>query len=106
MQAFVATAEAVSSTNTYDNISTQKRGPRGEYLNKNIPKDPSERKLIHIIGPSEYWNLVLQSQSRRTSRHIFVGHKLSNLDDDFVDCLYQCFLDRYQYEETVDPKKA
>ena len=27
--------------------------PRGEYLNKNIPKDPSEKKLIHIIGPSE-----------------------------------------------------
>nr|GFB88136.1 GRAS protein [Tanacetum cinerariifolium] len=30
----------------------------------------------------------------------------SNLDDDFVDCLYQCFLDRYQYEETIDPKEA
>ncbi|GJR88212.1 hypothetical protein Tco_0212223 [Tanacetum coccineum] len=30
----------------------------------------------------------------------------SNLDDDFVDLLYQCFLDRYQYEETVDPKDA
>ena len=38
---------------TDDDTSTQKRGPRGEYLNRNIPKDPSEKKLIHIIGPSE-----------------------------------------------------
>ncbi|GKC49802.1 hypothetical protein Tco_1072547 [Tanacetum coccineum] len=30
----------------------------------------------------------------------------SHLDDEFVDLLYQCFLDRDQYEETVDPKEA
>ncbi|GJR21719.1 hypothetical protein Tco_0970246 [Tanacetum coccineum] len=30
----------------------------------------------------------------------------SKLDDAFVDLLYQCFLDRYQYEEIMDPKEA
>ncbi|GKF21411.1 hypothetical protein Tco_0070049 [Tanacetum coccineum] len=45
-QTLVATVERVSSTSR---VATLKRRTRGEYLNKNIPKDPSKRKLIHIV---------------------------------------------------------
>nr|GEY76351.1 retrovirus-related Pol polyprotein LINE-1 [Tanacetum cinerariifolium] len=84
------------------------RGPRGEYLNKNIPKDPSERKLIHIIGPSEYLEACAAISITKDFKAHFRGTQTqwSHLDDEFLDLLYQCFLDRYQYEETVDPKEA
>nr|GEU76085.1 GRAS protein [Tanacetum cinerariifolium] len=107
-QTLVATAEIVSSTSTDTNISTQKRGPRGEYSNNNILKDPSERKLIHIIGPSEYLEACAAISITKDFKAHFHGTQTqwSHLDDEFVDLLYQCFLDRYQYEEIVDPKEA
>ncbi|GKC25648.1 hypothetical protein Tco_1027798, partial [Tanacetum coccineum] len=101
----VATVKRASSTITND---TQKRGPRGYYLNKNIPKDPSERKPIHIIGPSEYLEACAAISIIKDFKAHFCGTQTewSKLNDDFVDLLYQCFLDRYQYEETMDPKEA
>ncbi|GJW66151.1 hypothetical protein Tco_0118035 [Tanacetum coccineum] len=104
-QTLVATVKRASSTITND---TQKRGPRGYYLNKNIPKDPSERKPIHIIGPSEYLEACAAISIIKDFKAHFCGTQTewSKLNDDFVDLLYQCFLDRYQYEETMDPKEA
>ncbi|PWA35411.1 peptidase S8, subtilisin-related protein [Artemisia annua] len=81
----------------------QPRGPRGAYLNKNIPIVASERKVIHIYGLT-----YLEPEVPRMISKDFKGHfywketEWHKLDKNLVEHLYKCF----QRDETgIDPTK-
>lgn len=84
-----------SDSGSDHNLSSQQRGPRGAYLSKNIPKNPSERILIHIIDNSHY----LEPIAARTITKIYKSHfhgtktQWNLLDKDTVDFLYKSFQD-------------
>ncbi|GJZ38262.1 hypothetical protein Tco_0584453 [Tanacetum coccineum] len=59
--------------------------PEGMYPETCAPISITKDFKAHFCGTQTQWSL---------------------LDDDFVDLLHLCYLDRYQYEETVDLKEA
>ncbi|GKA56190.1 hypothetical protein Tco_0755262 [Tanacetum coccineum] len=92
-----------SSTHVANTNSPQQpRGPRGAYLNKNIPVAVSERKMIHIYS----LNYLEQEVPRMICKH-FKGNfyaketEWHKLDKNLVEHLYNFFQDK-----PVDPKWA
>nr|GEV60305.1 hypothetical protein [Tanacetum cinerariifolium] len=87
--------------------STRKRGPRGANLNKNIPTDSSQRKVIHISGLN-YLELEVVRAITKDFKALFYGEvtQWHKLDKDLVEIFYKSFQDGYQYEDNVDPETA
>ncbi|GKB93574.1 GRAS protein [Tanacetum coccineum] len=87
--------------------STRKRGPRGANLNKNIPADSSQRKVIHISGLNYLEHEVVRAITK-DFKALFYGEETQwhKLDKDLVEIFYKSFQDRYQYEDNVDPETA
>lgn len=90
------------------NLPTQQRGPRGAYLNKNIPTKPSERTLIHIVDDSHYLEPVVARTITKNFKSNFYGKETqwNLLDENLVEVLYKSFKDRFQHESTVHPDQA
>ncbi|GKC35029.1 transposon, En/Spm-like protein [Tanacetum coccineum] len=87
--------------------STRKRGPRGANLNKNIPADSSQRKVIHISGLNYLEHEVVRAITK-DFKALFYREETQwhKLDKDLVEIFYKIFQDRYQYEDNVDLETA